>query len=230
MSSPLENLQVILLGASGMVGAAVLDECLNDPRVTQVLALGRSPSGRSHPKLTDLVHQDLWNLGPVAGQLKGYNSCLYTLGVSSVGMSEADYTRVTYDLTLSVAKALLDLNPGLSICYVSGESTDETEQGKTMWARVKGRTENALLALPFRQAVMIRLGGLQALPGYKSKTRLYRVVYALFGPLVPLLVKLFPEQVLTPHILGQAMIRASLGLTDKKRLPSKELYALGRDA
>ena len=229
MSSTPKTLQVILLGASGMVGAAVLDECLNDPRVTKVLALGRNPSGRSHPKLTDLVHKDLWDLGPVAAQLKGYNACLYTLGVSSVGMAEADYTRVTYDLTLSVAKALLDLNPGLSICYVSGESTDSTGQGKVMWARVKGRTENALLTLPFRQATMIRLGGLQALKGYKSKTRLYRILYALFAPLVPLLVKLFPEQVLTPRILGQAMIRASLGLTDKKWLPSKDLYALGRD-
>jgi uncharacterized protein YbjT (DUF2867 family) len=199
-------MKVILFGATGMVGQGVLRECLLDPAVTRVLAVTRGPTGQRHEKLRELVLADVSDLAPVAGELGGYDACFYCLGVSSVGMSEADYTRVTYDLTLNVARVLIERNPGMTFLFISGGSTDSSEQGRVMWARVKGKTENALRAMPWKASFMLRPGYIQPLHGIVSKTRFLRVLYAVFGPLYPLLKWLFPRYVTTTETLGRAMI------------------------
>jgi uncharacterized protein YbjT (DUF2867 family) len=222
-----KDLKVVLFGATGMVGAGVLQACLDDPAVSQVLAISRVPTGRRHPKLEELLHQDFFDYGFLRSRLAGYNACLFTLGVSSAGMKEADYSRVTYDLTLAAAKALLEANPGMSFCYVSGAGTDSTEQGRSMWARVKGRTENALLGLGFQPAVMLRPGGIQAMKGVKSKTPLYRFFYAFMDPFFPFLVRHFPSGVTTSQRLGRAMLKAARGEAGSKILESIDINRLG---
>ena len=223
------GLKVILFGASGMVGAAVLSECLLEPSVGKVLAIGRRNCGMSHPKLEELLLPDLFQLEAVQERLKGFNACFFTLGVSAMGLSEAEYAKVNHDLPLYVARLLLGLNPGMAFCYVSGAGTDSTEKGPVMWARVKGRTENELLRMPFRPAVMFRLGMLQPLKGFKSKTRLYRVMYGLMGPFLPLLSGLFPGWVTTPKRLGRAMIRVARGESVKAILEPKDIHELSLD-
>ena len=163
-------MKVILFGASGMVGQGVLRECLLDPDIATVLAIGRSPLGQQHEKLREIVRRDLFNYAPIEEQLRGYDACFFCLGVSSVGMTEADYRHLTYDLTIAAAQTLAKLNPNMTFIYISGASTDSTETGRTMWARVKGQTENALLRLPFKAAYMFRPGFIQPLHGIKSKT------------------------------------------------------------
>lgn len=221
-------LRILLFGATGMVGAAVLEQCLADERVAHVLAVGRSPTGRAHDKLSELAHADMFDLSPIASRLAGYDACFFTLGVSSAGMKEPEYTRVTYDLTLSIAKTLLAVCPHMTFEYISGAGTDETEKGRVMWARVKGRTENALLALGFERAVMVRLAGLVPVKGFKSKTRLYRVFYSLSRPVLPVLARLTPGMVTTSRVLGRAMIAAALGETDEVRLSGKDIHRLGK--
>ncbi|HXB96778.1 MAG TPA: epimerase [bacterium] len=229
MTPTLESpLRVIIFGSNGMVGAAVLDTCLNDPGVEAVLAVGRKPSGRSHPKLKDLLVPDLGKLGEAQDQLRGYNACFYTLGVTSAGRKEPEYRAVIVDLTVSIGKALIAASPGLAICFVSGASSDETEKGKVMWARVKGEAENAVLGLGFGRAVIIRLGGLVPLKRFQSSTRLYRILYVALGPLLPLMHQLWPRIVTTPKILGTAMIRAARGSAPKVRLEPGDIDALGR--
>jgi uncharacterized protein YbjT (DUF2867 family) len=209
-----------------MVGGAVLGECLNNAEVASVLAIGRRPLGLSHPKLSELVIRDFMDYGAVRESLRGLDACFFTLGVSSVGMDEARYTRETFDLTLAAARALLAENPGMSFCYVSGQGTDSSEGGRVMWARVKGRTENALLALPFKHAAMIRLGALEAAPGFRSKTPWIRWAYAALRPLLPLL-RGMGLTILTGEQLGKAMIRAAQGRAPKPILDPKDLAALG---
>jgi len=199
-------MKVILFGASGMVGQGALRELLQDPDVEAVLAVGRSATGERHAKLKELVQQDVGDLQMLEGELKGYDACLFCLGVSAVGMSESDYKRITYDLTLKVAQTLERLNPKMTFVYVSGGGTDATERGGVMWARVKGATENALLAMPFRRAYMLRPGFIRPLNGIVSKTRWYRALYALVGPVYPLLKRWFPGQVTTTEELGRAML------------------------
>lgn len=220
--------KVLIIGASGMVGAAVLDTCLLDPRVSSVVVLGRTPVGRTHDKLTEIVHADLFDLVPIASRLSDVDACFFTAGVSAAGMSEADYTRVTYDLTLAVAKVLVVVNPAMAFLYVSGAGTDETEKGRSMWARVKGRTENAILGLGFRRAVMVRLAGLIPLKGTRSKVALYRWSYRLAWPFLPLVSKLAPSLVTTPRKLGRAMIAAALGEGPVHMNP-KDIERLGRN-
>jgi len=222
-----DPLRVLIIGASGMVGAAVLDTCLRDPRVGSVLVVGRTPCGRTHDKMEEVLHADLFDLLPLAPRLAEVDACFFTAGVSAAGMSEADYTRVTYDLTLAVAKLLVVVNPGMAFLYVSGAGTDETEKGRTMWARVKGRTENALLALGFRRAVMVRLAGLIPLKGTRSKVALYRWSYRLAWPFLPLAAKVAPGLVTTPEKLGRAMIAAALG-EGPERMNPKDIDRLGR--
>jgi uncharacterized protein YbjT (DUF2867 family) len=200
--------RVLLFGATGMVGQGVLRECLIDPDVSEVLAVGRSATGIAHPKLRELRVDDVANLSAVDAQLSGFDACFFCLGVSSVGMSEADYRRVTYGLTLAVAKTLARLNPGMTFVYVPGAGTDSTEKGRSMWARVKGETENALLRLPLK-AVMFRPGFIAPTPGIRSKTRLYRVLYALARPATPLLRAALPNHVTTSERLGHAMLRVA---------------------
>ena len=201
-------MRVLLFGATGMVGQGVLRECLVDPDVSDVLAVGRSAIGRTDPKVREVIVPNVADLSSVERQLSGFDACFFCLGVSSVGLSEADYRRVTYDLTLAVATTLARLNPAMTFVYVSGASTDSTERGRVMWARVKGETENALLRLPFR-AVMFRPGFIAPAPGIRSKTRLYRLMYVFARPLTPLLRAAFPRHVTTSEQLGRAMLHAA---------------------
>ncbi len=197
-------MKVILFGATGMVGQGVLRECLLAPDVDSVLAIGRSATGQQHPKLREIVHADLTNYAAIETELAGHDACLFCLGVSAAGMSEQDYTRVTYDVTLAAAQVLARLSPAMTFIYVSGEGTDSTEHKGAMWARVKGRTENALGKLPFK-AVMFRPGLIRPLHGIRSKTRLYRVVYTLMWPAFPLLGVL--GLLTTTERVGRAMLR-----------------------
>jgi uncharacterized protein YbjT (DUF2867 family) len=201
-------MKVLLFGATGMVGQGVLRECLQDPGVEQVAALGRSATGVQHPKLVDIRHADLANYAGIEDRLHGFDACFFTLGVSSAGMKEADYDRVTYGFTLAAGETLGRLNPGMAFIYVSGAGTDSTERGRTMWARVKGRTENALLRLPLN-AYMFRPGMIQPLDGIRSKTASYRILYALTKPLLPLLRWAMPNQILTTREMGQAMLNVA---------------------
>jgi len=207
-------MDVILFGATGMVGQGVLRECLLDPGVGRVLSIGRTPSGAPAPspapqKLRQLIRPNLFDYSDIEADLTGYDACFFTLGVSSAGMSEADYRRITYDLTLAAATTLAKLNPSMTFVYVSGEGTDSTEKGRTMWARVKGATENALMRLPFRGAYMFRPGFIQPMHGAVSKTRSYRVFYKIFGPVIPLLRRIAPRWVTTTEQIGRAMLRVA---------------------
>jgi uncharacterized protein YbjT (DUF2867 family) len=216
-------MKAILFGATGMVGKGVLRQCLLDPGVESVLAIGRKPSGVSHPKLRDLVRPDLFDFNVNADELNGYDACFFCLGVSSVRMSEAEYTHLTYDLTMGWARTLARQNPAMRFLYVSGMGTG----GKSMWARVKGRTENDLLAL-FPEAVMIRLGALRPMHGERSKAPGGGVLLAVFSPLWPILQWLWPKGVITTEELGRAMILAARNGAPKRVLESADLVALGR--
>jgi uncharacterized protein YbjT (DUF2867 family) len=198
-------MKVILFGASGMVGQGVLRECLLDDAVTSVVSVGRSPVGQHHAKLRDVVVSDLFDLNAATGEFAGADACFFCLGVSSAGMSEAEYTRITHDLTLSVAHTLRPINPEMTFVYVSGEGTDSTEQGKSMWARVKGRTENELLAM-FAKAYMFRPGFIQPMHGERSKTRLYRIAYVVAKPVFPAIRRMAPKVATTTVQIGRAML------------------------
>ena len=192
----------IITGATGMVGEGVLLECLAHPDVERVLVINRKPGGVSHPKLREIIHADFFNLTPLAADLAGYNACFFCLGVSSVGLSEADYKRFTYDLTLHAGQVLAAANPDMTICYVTGKGTDSTEQGKVAWARVKGATENALMRL-FKNAYMFRPGVMQATSGQKNLKSLYRV----FAWVYPIGRALYPSGFCTLREVALAMIR-----------------------
>jgi uncharacterized protein YbjT (DUF2867 family) len=216
-------MKVILFGATGMVGQGVLRHCLHDPEVESVLAIGRKPSGLSHPKLRDLVRPDMFDFNVGADELNGYDACFFCLGVSSVGMSEAEYTHLTYDLTLGWAQALVRVNPAIRFLYVSGMGTG----GKSMWARVKGRTENDLISfLP--ESIMIRLGALRPMHGERSKSYGGGVLLTMLSPLWPILQWLWPNGVITTEELGRAMILAARNGGAKRVLESADLVALGR--
>lgn len=210
-------MKVILFGATGMVGQGVLRECLLDPGVEAVLSVGRTSVGVTHPKLREIVQSDLFALDPI----EGYDACFFCLGVSSVGMPEADYRRVTYDLTLSVARKVVSAD--LTFIYVSGEGTDSTERGRSMWARVKGATENALLAMPFK-AFMFRPGYIQPLHGVRSKTRLYRMAYIAVAPIYPVLRLLFPAT--TTEQIGKAMLAVARHGAGTRILRTRDINAV----
>ena len=219
-------MKVILFGATGMVGQGVLRECLLDVRVERVLAIGRSSLGQSHAKLREIQHADFLDFSPLEAELSGYDACFFCLGVSSAGMSEADYRRVTYGYTLAAAETLAKLNPGMTFIYVSGMGTDNSEKGRTMWARVKGETENALLRLPFKAAYMFRPAGIQPLHGIKSKTKLYRAFYAVTAPILPLLKRLLPNLMTTTEQLGRAMIQVAAEGYRKPLLETQDINGL----
>jgi uncharacterized protein YbjT (DUF2867 family) len=199
-------LKVLLFGATGMIGQGVLRECLLDAGVERVLAVGRSPTGQQHRRLRELSPPDLMDLSAVEAELAGFDACFFCLGVTAVGMTEEAYTRVTYDLTLAVARTLARLNPQMTFIYVSGMGTDSSERGRSMWARVKGRTENALLLLPFKAAYMFRPGAIFPMHGIRSRTRWYRLFYAVTTPLYPVLKRLAPGAVTTTEQIGRAML------------------------
>jgi uncharacterized protein YbjT (DUF2867 family) len=192
-----------------MVGQGVLRECLADPEVEQVLALGRHACGVENPKLLEIVRPELFDYSDIEHELTGYDACFFCLGVSAAGMNEEQYTKITYELTLTAAETLVKLNPNMTFIYVSGAGTDGTEQGRSMWARVKGKTENDLLKLPFKAAYMFRPALIQPMHGIKSRTTAYRVGYAIAAPLFPVLKALFPRYVTTTEDVGRAMLRVA---------------------
>ena len=211
-----------------MVGQGVLRECLLDSEVESVLAIVRSATGQRHAKLQELVRENFFDFSDVAPRLAGYDACFFCLGVSAAGMSEADYQRVTYDVTLAAATTLVECNPAMTFIYVSGAGTDGTERGRTMWARVKGRTENALSALPFRGAYMFRPAVIRPGRGIRSKTKAYRLLYGLFGPLLPLFKAIFPGYVTTTEEVGRAMLEVAKHGAAKRVLENADIVALGR--
>lgn len=219
-------MNVLIFGATGMVGQGVLRECLLDPGVERITAVGRNATGVANPKLREIVHQDLWNYAAIESELAGFDACFFCLGVSSAGMKEPDYTRVTYGIVMAAAETLSRIDPRMTFVYVSGAGTDSSEQGRIMWARVKGRTENALLRLPFRRAYMFRLGAIQPLHGIRSRTTAYRVLYALTKPLLPLLRWAFPNRILTTGQIGRAMLRVSRDGAPNRILESKDINAI----
>lgn len=202
-------MKVLIFGATGMVGQGVLRECLLAHDVEHVLTVGRTSLGdveKSNPKLQGLVHIDLFDYAAAEPALAGFDACFFCLGVSSAGMAEAQYSHLTYDLTLAAAQTLSRLNPGMVFVYVSGAATDGTEKGPSMWARVKGRTENALLRLPFKAVYLFRPGVIQPLNGERSKTGSYRVFYTLLKPVLPVVRALLPKVILTTEAMGLAML------------------------
>jgi hypothetical protein len=204
------------------VGQGVLRECLRDEGVEFVLAIGRSSTGQTHPKLRELIRKDLFDFSLDDANLQGYDTCFFCLGVSAAGMNEGDYTRITFDLTMGWAQALAAINPAMTFVYVSGAGTG----GKAMWAQVKKRTEDALLAL-FASAYMFRLGALRARHGEVSKTRWTRIAYAVFRPLLPLIRAIAPDTVIDTDELGRAMIRVARQGAPKRVLENRDLRALG---
>lgn len=219
-------MKVILFGASGMVGQGVLRECLLDPVVDAVLAVGRGGVKQQDAKLSVLVQDDFFDYSASEAKLKGYDACCFCLGVSSAGMSEADYRRITFDLTLAAAETLARLNPAMTFMYVSGMGTDSSEKGRIMWARVKGETENALLDLPFKAAYMFRPGIIRPLHGIKSKTPLYNAFYVALDPLLWLVGKLTPNSMTTTEQLGRAMLHAARDGAPKSWLETADINRL----
>ena len=208
-----------------MVGSGVPLEGLDDARVAAVLVVGRSACGVTHPKLREILRADFFDYTDVEADLAGIDACFFCLGVSAAGLDEAAYTRLTYDLTMAAAGTLARLNPGMTFCYVSGEGTDATERGRFMWARVKGRTENRLLAMPLR-AYAFRPGFIQPLKGVRSKTPLYQALYRAAGPFTPLLRKMFSSHMTTTENVGRAMIQVAAAGSDTRVLENRDIDAL----
>ena len=220
-------MKIILFGAAGMVGQGVLRECLADAGVERVLSVVRRPAGSAGGKLEELVHGDFFDFSSVEERLTGWDAAFFCLGVSSAGMAEVEYRRVTYGITLAAATVLARANPAMTFVYVSGAGTDSTGRGRTMWARVKGATENALLAFPF-SAYMFRPAIIVPLHGAVSKTRAYRIFYGLFRPLLPALRVLFPRWVTTTEEVGRAMLEVAEHGAPMPILESRDIRALGR--
>jgi len=218
-------MKVLIFGATGMVGQGVLRECLRAQDVELVATVGRSATGMHDPKLQEIFLADLSNYAGIEPRLAGFDACFFTLGVSAAGMSEADYARITYIFTLVAAQTPSRLNPGMIFTYVSGSGSDSSEKGRIMWARVKGRTENALLRLPLK-AYMFRPGIIQPLDGIQSKTRAYRILYTLAKPLLPLLRWMLPNQILTTREIGQAMLAVARSGSGKRILETVDIRAL----
>jgi uncharacterized protein YbjT (DUF2867 family) len=219
--------KVILFGATGMVGAGVLAECLEDARVRSVLIVGRSTSGVGHPKVRERLREDLFHYRDLLPELGGHDACFFCVGVSSLGMDEAAYTRISYDLTIAAAEAVAAASPGLTFCYVSGEGTDRTGEGRAMWARVKGRTENRLLEMEGLDAYMFRPGYIQPRKGIRSKTRVYRTLYAALSPFYPVLRRLAPSHVTTTENVGRAMIEIAASGYGARILENRDINELG---
>ena len=219
-------MKVILFGATGMVGQGVLRECLLDADVGRVLSVGRRPTGQAHAKLHELQHDDFMDYSAIEAQLRGYDACLFCLGVSSVGMDAERYRHLTYDITLAAAKTLVRLNPGMVFTYVTGRSTDSTERGPVRWARVKGKTENDLLKLPFKAAYMFRPAGIQPLHGVRSRTAWIQAIYVVAATLLSYLARTSPKFMTTSEQLGRAMIKVARNGYPKPVLESEDINAI----
>jgi uncharacterized protein YbjT (DUF2867 family) len=218
-------MNVIIFGATGMVGQGVLRESLLDPNVELVQTVGRTAAAAPHPKLRAIVHSDLGHYETIEANLSGFDACFFCLGVSSSGLNEEEYKRVTYGITMAAADVLCRLNPRMTFIYVSGAGTDSSERGPIMWARIKGKTENALLKMPFA-AYVFRPGMIEPLDGIQSKTKSYRVFYKIGKPLLPLLRRIFPNLVLTTEEIGRAMLTVARDGYPKRVLESADIRAV----
>lgn len=223
-------MRVLIFGATGMVGQGVMRECLQAGDVELVQTIGRAPTGQRHPKLRELVHAEMWHYESIEAELADFDACFFSIGVTSSGMREKDYIHLTYDMTLAAAEALARVNPRMVFVYVSGVGADSSEQSRTMWERVRGRTENALLKLPFRGVYIFRPGMIEPLDGIKSKTAAYRVFYSLIKPVLPALRKAFPNHVLSTRQVGQAMLAVARNGAQKRILEIADIAQLGRHA
>ncbi len=221
-------MKVLIFGATGMVGQAALRECLQAHDVTLVQTVGRTPTGRQHPRLRELVHADMYEYAGIEADLSGFDACFFCIGVTSSSMGEKTYTKLTYDMTVNAATVLAQLNPSMVFVYVSGAGADSTEKSRTMWERVRGRTENALLKLPFRGVYIFRPGMIQPLDGIKSKTPAYRVFYTLTKPLLPLLRAALPAYVLSTRQVGQAMLSVVRHGAPRRVLESADIALIGK--
>ncbi|MGZ3763308.1 MAG: NAD-dependent epimerase/dehydratase family protein [Mucilaginibacter sp.] len=219
-----KKIKAIVTGATGMVGEGVLLECLMNAQVEKVLVINRKPCGVEHPKLKEVIHKDFIDLSAIEDQLLGYNACYFCLGVSSIGMKEPEYYRLTYTLTMNVAQTLSKLNPDMTFCYVSGTGTDSTEKGSQMWARVKGKTENDLMKLPFKQVFAFRPGFMLAAKGAKNLLPYYKYIAWMY----PFFRKVMPQFVSTLAEVGQAMINVTLHGYEKKILEVKDIVAVAK--
>jgi uncharacterized protein YbjT (DUF2867 family) len=220
-------MKILIFGATGMVGQGVLRECLADPAVDRVVTVGRSPSGRTHPKLEELILANLFAIAGLEKALRGFDACFFCLGISSLGVDEADYRRTTHDLTMKIAEVLLRASPGLTFIYVSGAGTDSSGAGKVMWARIKGETENALRAMPFKATYLFRPGFIQPLDGIISKTRWIRLIYAITAPISAPLARIAPGLVTTTRSIGRAMIRVARQGFARPVITSADINRLG---
>jgi hypothetical protein len=219
------KIRVIITGATGMVGEGVLHECLNHADIEKILVINRKRCGVTHPKLQEIIHTDFHNLTPIESQLGGYNACFFCMGVSSVGMKELEYTRLTYDLTLHAAQVLVRLNPEMTFCYVSGTGTDSSEKGRMMWARVKGKTENDLIKLPFKKVYCFRPGYIHPTPGLKNTLPMYKWMAWMY----PALRILTPSSVSTLKEVGLAMIHAVQRDYPKSILEVRDIVAMAKE-
>lgn len=219
-------MRILIFGATGMVGGGVLLECLEAADVEAVTAVGRTAVPLKHPKLSQVLHADLYHVSTIEPQLQPFDACFFCLGVSSAGMSEAAYSRLTYELTLDIAMVLARLNRQMTLVYVSGAGTDSSGQGKSMWARVKGRTENGLQRLPFKAVYLFRPGVIQPVKGVKSKTRLYQTIYDVLGPVFSLVRKIRPDAVITTEDIGLAMLEVARRGASKTILDTADLKAI----
>jgi uncharacterized protein YbjT (DUF2867 family) len=219
-------MKVIITGASGMVGKGVLLECLDHAQVESVLTIGRSSVDIEHEKLTQIEHKDFSSFENIKPYLRGYDACYMCMGISAAGLSEERYREITYDYTMALAQILYALNPNMTITYVSGQGTDSTENGRTMWARVKGKTENDLLNMGFKQAFMFRPGGIIPLRGIKSKTRSYQFIYDYFMWLIKLIKFFAPNSIVNTTQIGKAMIKVTMDGYDKKIIDPRDIIQL----
>ena len=223
----MSKLKVIITGATGMIGEGVLYECLHHPEVERVLVITRSSTGYSHPKLTEIIHNDFSDISSLGDRLNGYNACYFCLGVTSVGRNETDYTRLTYTLTLNFAKTLAGHNPEMTFCYISGAGTDSTEKGRTMWARVKGKTENDLMKLPFKQVYNFRPGGIEPFLPLRP-TQTYYKTYKYLKTIFVLMKLIAPGMVITLKDLAAAMINSTLIGYHTNVLEMKDMKVLAK--
>jgi hypothetical protein len=219
------KIRTIITGATGMVGEGVLYECLQNENVEQVLVIGRNPCGYNHPKLKEIIHSDFFDISSLGEQLKGYNACYFCLGVSSLGKKEPEYFRFTYTLTINFATILAELNPGMSFCYISGAGTDSSEKGRVMWARVKGKTENDLMKLPFKSVYNFRPAFIKTTLPVKPSTTYYKT-YKYGSWIFPILKLIAPNYITYLKVLALSMINSSISGYDKNILEVKDIKYL----
>lgn len=222
-------MKVILFGATGMIGSGVLLECLDDARVTFVVSVTRRATPGGHPKLTEIVHSDFTDFSGLSATFRDADACFFCLGISSVGLSEAGYHAVTYEVAMAAARVMAQVRPGMTFCFVSGAGADSSEHGRVMWARVKGKTENAVLALPFRRAFIFRPGFIQPMKGVRSRTRMYQLFYSVMSPVTPLLRRMLPGLISTTVNIGQAMIALAANGHEKRILDSRDINRIAAE-